>query len=157
MKNIKNRLQFLKESTILFIRYNSKINVNENDENENDESYYKETSWTHTIDGEKITITIQDVEDYLDLNRVHIIEIPVDEIFHLCAHRNKTDSDTLNRWMRADLSFPIIVSKNENGKYNMILDGQHRILKAKNNNLKTIKARVLDLRNAPHIYKKMFS
>jgi queuine/archaeosine tRNA-ribosyltransferase len=117
---------------------------------------YEKTSWSDTIDGKDVTITIQEIENYLDKIGENIIEIPVDEIFHLCAHRNKTDEKTLSRSRMANLEFPIIVSKNENGKYNMILDGQHRILKAKNNNLQTIKARVLDLKYAPEIYKKMF-
>jgi ParB-like chromosome segregation protein Spo0J len=38
----------------------------------------------------------------------------------------------------------------------MILDGHHRLLKAINNNIETIKARVLDLSTAPKLYQSMF-
>jgi hypothetical protein len=37
----------------------------------------------------------------------------------------------------------------------MILDGHHRLLKAINNNIETIKARVLDLSTAPKIISKV--
>ena len=49
----------------------------------------------------------------------------------MCAHRNKTEKETLDRSERSSLDFPIIVLK-KNGKYHMILDGHHRLLKAKN-------------------------
>lgn len=39
---------------------------------------YKSTSWSDTINGKKITITIQDIENYLKNNPV--IEIPLNEI-----------------------------------------------------------------------------
>jgi len=118
------------------------------------ENYYKETSWTNEIDGKEETITIQQIQDYL--KNQPIIEIPVAEIEDLCIHKDKDDEETKLRSEKSDLSFPIIISKDLDGKYNMILDGHHRLLKAINTNQDTIKAKVLDLREAPEKYKKMF-
>lgn len=120
------------------------------------EDHYQSTKWTATIDGIETTITIQEVEKYLDEINVPVTEIEVSEIINLCAHRNKTDEETLQRSERANLEYPIIVSRDLNGKYNMILDGMHRVLKAHNHKLKKIKARILDLRKAPKKYQSMF-
>jgi len=38
----------------------------------------------------------------------------------------------------------------------MIIDGHHRLKKAIDNEVKNIKAKILDLKKAPSIYKKMF-
>jgi len=44
-----------------------------------------------------------------------------------------------------------------NGKYKSILDGNHRVEKAINNDIPTIKVRELDLRTAPEEYKALFN
>jgi hypothetical protein len=120
------------------------------------ENYYQTTSWTDTIDGAEKTITIQEVEEYLDSVNAPVKEVEVDEIIHLCAHRDKTDTETLERSERANLSYPIIISRDKTGKYNMILDGMHRVLKAYNHKMLKIKARILDLREAPRDLQIMF-
>lgn len=118
------------------------------------EDNYSGTFWCDVIDGVDVKITIQDVETYLKDNIV--VDILVDDIFHLCAHKNKKDKVTLDRSEASDLSFPIIVAKNSDDEYVMVLDGMHRLLKAKNNGMKTIKAKILNLKNAPDLFKKMF-
>jgi len=117
-------------------------------------NHYQETSWIDTIDGKEVTITIGEIEKYL--NNSPVVEIPVDEIKDMCIHKDKKDEATRKRAEAADLSFPIIISKNTDGKYNMILDGHHRLQKAINTNEKYIKAKVLDLKTAPKEYKIMF-
>jgi hypothetical protein len=107
-------------------------------------------SWT----AKGITIKLTDVQRYLDENNIPVVNIPVKDVFHMCAHRNKTDKKTLDRSERSSLDFPIIVLK-KNGKYHMVLDGHHRLLKAKNNNIDKIKARVFNLEDAPDEYKKV--
>ena len=119
-------------------------------------SSYEQTSWTATIDGREITITIQDVQDYLDSNSVTSSNMPINKIFHMCIHKNKKDEATIKRSAESDLRFPIIIAKNSKGKYSMILDGHHRLLKAKNIGKKTIRARILDLKKAPNYFKLMF-
>lgn len=119
-----------------------------------DKNYYEETSWTMQVDGEDVTINIHQIQDYLKYEPV--IEIPVQEIENLCVHKNKKNKKTLKRSQESDLSFPIIISKNSNSDYNMILDGNHRLKKAIDNKIKYIKAKVLNLKDAPSDFKKMF-
>ena len=116
---------------------------------------YKSTSWTIDMDGEEVTVKIKEIEDFL--NDSKIINIPVSKISNMCIHKDKTDKKTKSRVAKSDLSFPIIIAKGKNGKYSMILDGHHRLLKAINTNQKTIKAKVLNLKSAPKVYQKMFS
>jgi len=66
----------------------------------------------------------------------------------------KTERDP-ERVAEADLSFPIIVAES-NGEYISILDGQHRVVKCLQAGIPRIKARVLNLDDAPEEYRKMF-
>ena len=113
---------------------------------------YEETSWTDN----GITITIQEVQKYLDDNKVPTTKLDVEEIFPMCCHKDKTDKDTIERSERSNLDYPIIIAKGLSGNWTMILDGHHRLFKAHNNGIKTIKARVLDLKEAPEEYQKIF-
>jgi len=110
-----------------------------------------DTSWTADIGGKKVTITLGDINVYLDENRVPVEEIDAESIEDILI---KTDRDP-NRVESADLDFPIIVSK-FNGNFYSVLDGQHRAVKSIQNNIPTIKARILDLNSAPEEYRKMF-
>ena len=49
---------------------------------------YEETSWTDN----GITITIQEVQKYLDDNKVPTTKLDVEEIFPMCCHKDKTDN-----------------------------------------------------------------
>lgn len=120
------------------------------------ENHYMATSWTDNIDGVETTITIQEIEKYLQDTNAPVIELEVDKILHLCAHRDKKDKETLERSEKANLDYPIIVSRDTNGKLNMILDGMHRVLKAHNHKIRTIKAKILDLGTSPRKYQIMF-
>jgi len=111
---------------------------------------YNETSWEDE-DGNKVTIS--DIEEYL--KDEDVIDIPVVEIQNMCIHKDKKDKATKTRAMKSDLKFPIIIAK-KGSKYTMILDGHHRLLKAMNTKKETIKARILDLDNAPDKYKNLF-
>ena len=55
---------------------------------------------------------------------------------------------TFKRAMKSDLKYPIIITKNK-GKYNMVLDGNHRLHKAIKSGVETIEAKVLDLSKVP--------
>ena len=108
-----------------------------------------DTSWTRNIDGKKTTITLHDVNGYLDENNVNVEEIDTKSIEDILIDVER-DS---NRVESADLSFPIVVSKS-NGEFKGILDGQHRVVKSIKNGIP--RARVLNLDTAPEEYKKMF-
>jgi len=119
-------------------------------------SEFVEPSWTDVYNGVETTITLSDVDSYLDSIGSPVIEIPTNEIASLSIHKDKKDAKTLDRVNASDTSFPIIISKDLDGKYNRILDGHHRLQKSINNNVPTIKARVLDLNEASDLYKFMF-
>jgi hypothetical protein len=114
---------------------------------------YEDTTWSDA-DG-KLTITMQDVEGKLAEIQSPVISIPVKQITHLDIHTrhkpNKTPEEaksTYDRAMKADLKYPIIITKN-NGKYDMILDGNHRLHKAVEIGEDNIQAKVLDLSKVP--------
>ena len=113
-------------------------------------------SWSMEIDDKMVEITFDEVMDYIKKNNIPVTSIPVKDVFQFCAHKNKTDKETLARSERSSLDYPIIVTK-MNGKPTMVLDGHHRLLKAKNNNIDKIKAQVIDLNDAPSEYQEMFT
>ena len=102
-----------------------------------------DTNWQ---DGDS-KITLQDVLDIAD----EPIEIDPNELKPLLI---KTERDPA-RVQAADLEYPIVVTT-LNGQYTSILDGQHRIVKALDNGV-SIKARVLNLDNAPEKFLQMFA
>ena len=102
-----------------------------------------DTTWQ---DGD-IKITLQDVLDIAD----EPIEIDPNELKPLLI---KTERDPA-RVQAADLEYPVVVTT-LNGQYTSILDGQHRIVKALDNGV-SIKARVLNLDNAPEKFLQMFA
>ena len=115
---------------------------------------YQETSWTRKINGEDVTITIHDIQDYLKDEPV--VDILVYNIEDICIHKDKTDKETLERAERSNLKHPIIICKSGED-WGMILDGHHRLKKAIGLKEQTIKAKILDLDNSPEEYQIMFS
>jgi hypothetical protein len=116
-----------------------------------------ETYWM-LDDGTKLTIN--DVNDYLDNHNIDVIDIPVVDIVDVIDIpvvdiENLCIATDVNRSENSDLSYPIIITTN-GGEYGMLLDGHHRLLKAINNGIINIKARVLELNDAPIEYKKLF-
>ena len=114
-----------------------------------------DTSWED--DGEKVTIG--QVDDYLIKIGNKIIPInPSDVRDQVLKSRGKPRLPTTSqdRIDKADLSFPIIVAM-EGGEYISVLDGNHRLQRAVDEN-KPLKAKVLDLDNpeTPENFKKMF-
>ena len=100
-------------------------------------------------DGFRLTLT--DINNYLDEQGVEVEEVDPrlfeDILIDVKRDQNRVDS--------ASLDYPIVVSK-KNGEFTMILDGQHRVVKCIQNNIRTIKTRVLDLDTAPEKIKNMF-
>ena len=110
-----------------------------------------DTSWTRERNGKEITITMKDIIKYLDENEVEVEHVTTELIKPLIID---TDRDP-KRVEAADLEYPIIVSKKDD-QYRSILDGQHRVVKAINNEIGEMKVRVLNLDSAPEEYQRMF-
>ena len=94
--------------------------------------HWAETSWTFE-DGMVVTIS----EVLQQSANIDAIDIPIEDIQ---AIRTVQDLDP-GRVEQADISYPILVVDNCSETY--ILDGNHRLQKAINNNQKTIKVKTL--------------
>lgn len=118
------------------------------------ESGGADTSWSYE-DGSG-TVTLQDVIRDLDQRNVRVIDLPLQQIRPLIIKQDYT-GQAKQRTSSADLNYPIIVIKN-NGKYEFILDGNHRAFKAVSSGASSIKARVIDLNDAktPEAYRNLF-
>ena len=111
-----------------------------------------DTSWTDNINGQEVTISMTDVNNYLDQAQVPIVPLNPEELRHLLIDTERDPA----RVQAASLEFPIILVRNEQGQYSKILDGQHRLVKVFTNNIEQINTRTLDLATAPEEYKGMF-
>jgi len=111
------------------------------------------TSWTDTIDGKDVTVTIKDMLDLIKGKPVQEIKTKVLEPYAL--HKTKTDPETLANIQKSNLDYPIIVLKKSSGY--QILDGHHRLQKAINNEIPSIKARVIEFKDMPSDWQKVFS
>jgi len=107
-----------------------------------------DTSWE---DGD-LKVTIKEVLKYLDDNDVPVKDVSTDKLKSILIADDRDEK----RVQAADLKYPVIVVVDRNGKYKSILDGNHRVDKAISNDIPTVKARELDLREAPDEYKALF-
>ena len=132
------------------MKFNTLINqiLNENMHGDN----WASTSWTDTVDGKKITVTLKDMLNLIKDKPIQEIDTKVLEPYAL--HKTKTDKETLANVQKSNLDYPIIVLHHPT-KY-QILDGHHRLQKAINNELPSIKARVIELHDMPEEWQKVF-
>jgi len=107
---------------------------------------WRDTSW-ETDDGK---VTIGQVVDYLGDETVDI------NVLELSRQLPPLPTAGAERVAAASLEFPIIVVK-FGGKYQYVLDGNHRLQKAIDEGVESIKARILDLDNpkTPEVFKKV--
>jgi hypothetical protein len=107
----------------------------------------KESSWEREVDGKVIKITLNDVLNYLDNG----VEIDPHEIEHLLIDVERDSK----RVEASDLDYPIILLSS-GGEIKSILDGQHRVVKALEND-EMVKIRILDLDLAPEKFNKILN
>jgi hypothetical protein len=107
---------------------------------------WRDTSW-ETDDGK---VTIGQVVDYLGDETVDI------NVLELSRQIPRRPTTAAARVAAASLEFPIMVVK-FGGKYQYVLDGNHRLQKAIDEDVESIKARILDLDNpkTPEVFKKV--
>ena len=108
---------------------------------------WRDTSWE--TDDEKVTIG--DVVDYLGDETVDI------NVLELSQQLPPLPTRGAERVAAASLEYPVIVVKS-GGQYKFVLDGNHRLQKAIDEKVESIKAKILDLDNpeTPEVFKKMF-
>jgi len=107
---------------------------------------WRDTSWKNDED----EVTIGDVIDYLGEDTIDI------NVLELSRQLPPLPTAGAERVSAASLEFPIIVVK-FGGKYQFVLDGNHRLQKAIDENVENISARILDLDNpeTPEVFKKV--
>jgi uncharacterized ParB-like nuclease family protein len=108
---------------------------------------WRDTSWE--TDDEKATIG--DVADHLGDETVDV------NVLELSQQLPSLPTQGAERVAAASLEYPIIVVKS-GGQYRFVLDGNHRLQKAIDEEVENIKAKILDLDNpeTPEVFKKMF-
>ena len=87
------------------MRFNNLVNqvLNESMHGDN----WASTSWTDTIDGKKITVTLKDMLNLIKDKPIQEIDTKVLEPYAL--HKTKTDKETLANVQKSNLDYPIIV------------------------------------------------
>jgi len=108
---------------------------------------WRDTSWES--DDEKVTV--RDVVDYLGDDTVDV------NVLELSQQLPALPTRGAERVVAASLDYPIIVVKS-GGQYQFVLDGNHRLQKAIDEEVETIKTKILDLDNpeTPEVFQKMF-
>jgi len=108
-----------------------------------------DTCWSSS-DGTKVTL-----KEVIDATE----DIPVEDIDvdilrpHLLSWDG--DNEESKKIQKADLSYPILVLVDDDGEVLYILDGNHRLHKAIDNELETIKAKMIPSSSLPEKIKKV--
>ena len=108
---------------------------------------WRDTSWKNDED----EVTIEEVINYLGDETINI------NVLELSQQLPSLPTQGAERVAAASLEYPIIVVKS-GGQYRYVLDGNHRLQKAIDEKVETIKAKILDLDNpeTPEKFKRMF-
>ena len=109
---------------------------------------WRDTSWENDED----KVTLGEIDDFLGDKTVDINVLELSKQIPPLPTRGE------ERVAAASLEFPIIVVKKD-GKFKYVLDGNHRLQKAINQEAETIKAKILDVSaeaETPDRFKKMF-
>ena len=113
----------------------------------NENKSWRDASWE--TDEEKVTLG--EIDDFLGNKTVDLNVLDLSNQIPPLPTRGE------ERVAAASLEFPIIVVR-KGGDFKYVLDGNHRLQKAINQKVETIKAKILDLDSpdTPKIFKRMF-
>ena len=104
---------------------------------------WQDTSWTGEK-GQKVTLPqlLNAIKDY------PIIQSPIEKIEKVIIKKDSggIESDRLNA---ADFKYPVIIIIDDNGNYKYILDGNHRANRAIDAGLKSIPAKLVNIKKLP--------
>ena len=109
---------------------------------------WRDTSW----ENDEGKVTLGEIDDFLGDKTIDINVLELSKQIPPLPTRGE------ERVAAASLEFPIIVAKKD-GKFKYVLDGNHRLQKAINQEVETIKAKILDVSaeaETPDRFKKMF-
>jgi hypothetical protein len=103
----------------------------------------EDTSWTGS-DGK--TITLQQLLD--TIKNYPVVQAPIEKVEKIIIKKDTggIESDRLNA---ADVKYPIIIVVDDNKNYKYVLDGNHRANKAIAADLKSIPAKLVNIKKLP--------
>ena len=116
---------------------------------------WRDTSWTLKPRSHE-KITIEEVIEHLSVHKTH--DVSIEKITKYIIPGGISDWEyNRERVAAANLEYPIIIVQREN-EYRYILDGNHRLQKAINEENENIKVKILDLDDpdTPEMFKKVF-
>ena len=111
---------------------------------------WRDTSWENDED----KVTLGEIDDFFRKRGDKTVDINVLELSKQIPDLPTRGEE---RVAAASLDFPIIVVKKD-GQFKYVLDGNHRLQKAINQEVETIKAKILDVsaEETPERFRKMF-
>jgi hypothetical protein len=103
----------------------------------------EDTSWT-SADGRKLTLQqlLDVVKDY------PVVQAPIEKIEKIIIRKDSGGIES-DRLSAADVKYPIIIVVDDSNNYKYILDGNHRANKAIDAGLKSIPAKLLNIKDLP--------
>ncbi len=111
----------------------------------------EDTSWTGEK-GQKITLTqlLDAIKDY------PIIQAPIDKVEKVIIKKDSGGIES-DRLSAADVKYPIIIVIDDNENYKYVLDGNHRANKAISAGLKSIPAKLVNIKDLPQEFQDVLS
>jgi len=103
----------------------------------------EDTSWTNDKDQ---TVTLKQLLDVI--KNYPIIQAPIEKIKKVII-RKDTGGIESDRLSTADVKYPIIIVVDDSGNYKYVLDGNHRANKAIDTGLKSIPAKLVNIKKLP--------
>ena len=120
------------------------------EENDLDEGL-EDTSWTGS-NGQKITL-----QQLLDVIKNYpIIQAPIEKVEKIIIKKDSGGIES-NRLSAADVKYPIIIVIDDSGNYKYVLDGNHRANKAIDAGLKSIPAKLVNVKKLPQEFQDVLS
>ena len=111
----------------------------------------EDTSWTNNKDQ---TVTLKQLLDVI--KNYPIIQAPIEKIKKVII-RKDTGGIEPDRLSTADVKYPIIIVVDDNENYRYILDGNHRANKAIDTGLKSIPAKLVNIKKLPQEFQDILS
>ena len=103
----------------------------------------EDTSWT-SADGRKLTL-----QQLLDVIKDYpVVQAPIEKIEKIIIRKDSGGIES-DRLSAADVKYPIIIVVDDSNNYKYVLDGNHRANKAIDAGLKSIPAKLLNIKNLP--------
>jgi hypothetical protein len=124
---------------------------NSNNYNNDLKEGLEDTSWTGS-DGKKITLQqlLDAIKDY------PVIQAPIEKVEKIIIKKD-TGGIESDRLSAADVKYPIIIVIDDNKNYKYVLDGNHRANKAIDAGLKSIPAKLVNIKKLPQEFQDVLN